>query len=302
MLSRASSLATPLFTSIPAFLSILMPSPAVRGSGSLMPMATRAIPAAGMIAAHVGRRCLAWALASGVVWSVAPSACLPACFSATASACGRPPGAVAPRPTISPLRTMTQPTLGLGAERPRAASPSRAASSIHRRSLNGELLLELLVFFAARFLGLAPLFRRFLLVADDVGVGAVRTVILDIDDLRRRGGVDLRIDEENDDDDKRHQHRQRGGDHLFAAALPQKCRQVFQRRARTDHGRKNCHGPICRGRGRPRPVPGRPQGLKLGRRMLPAQGDGNRHASSSRKFKLTTAVEGTAAPSSVAGL
>src|SRR3954452_23027403 len=75
---------------------------------------------------------------------------MPACSSASASACGRPPRAVAPRPATSPSSAMmTQPTLGLGALRPLADSPSASASAMKRRSsrnpsLNPELLLELL--------------------------------------------------------------------------------------------------------------------------------------------------------------
>ena len=53
--------------------------------------------------------------------------------SAIASACGRPPGWVQPRPTSSPSLTMTQPTLGLGAVRPRPRSPSAIAASIQPR-------------------------------------------------------------------------------------------------------------------------------------------------------------------------
>ena len=44
-----------------------MPWPAVRGSGSATPMTTRAIPAAGISAAQVGPRSLAWAQGSSVV-------------------------------------------------------------------------------------------------------------------------------------------------------------------------------------------------------------------------------------------
>src|SRR4029078_718140 len=88
---------------------------------------------------------------------------------------------------------MTQPTLGLGAERPRADSPRAMALAIHSRSsVNPELLLEFLE------LPLLLLLRGFLLrlvvllVGDDVGVGAVRRIELDLDDLRRRGGACVR--------------------------------------------------------------------------------------------------------------
>ena len=147
----------------------------------------------------------------------------PACSSATASAWGRPPGAVAPRPTISPVdETITQPTLGLGALRPRASSPSRSASSMKRRSAVSATSRA-----GSRASGIAVAFlfwRRpfrlvLLLVGDDLGVGAVRRIELDVDDLRRRRGADLGIDQEFDDDDHRHQERQRRADHLLAAAL-----------------------------------------------------------------------------------
>src|SRR5215208_4002678 len=118
---------------------------------------------------------------------VEPSARRPACRSALASACGRPPLAVAPRPTSLPAcDTMTQPTLGLGALRPRASSPSAIAAAIHSTSsVNPQPLPELLVlallFFLTRRL------RRLLLLlpADDLGVGAVRGIELDVGGGRR---------------------------------------------------------------------------------------------------------------------
>ena len=145
-----------------------------------------------------------------------------------ASAWGRPPGAVAPLPAICPSATMTQPTLGLGAVRPRALSPSATASAIQRAAFDAKLLFQLLE------LPLPFLLRRFpgrlvlLLIGLDLGVRPVGRPLLDVDDLRRRRGVDLRIDEENDDDDNRHQHGEDGADHLFAAALAEKGPQVTQ--------------------------------------------------------------------------
>ena len=125
-----------------------------------------------------GRRAQAWCRASR------PSpACPPRPARPPRHGAGRP-SPVAPRPTILPSLTMTQPTLGLGAVRPRAASPSRTASIMNSASLNAELLFKLLEFAPARFLGLAPFLRRFLLVGHDVGVGPLGPVILDIGDGR----------------------------------------------------------------------------------------------------------------------
>src|SRR5262245_34794541 len=54
--------------------------------------------------------------------------------SATVSAWGRPPGAVAPTPTICPSLTMRQPTGGFSAVRPTARRPTRSACAIRRWS------------------------------------------------------------------------------------------------------------------------------------------------------------------------
>ena len=88
----------------------------------------------------------------------------PACRPARA----RPPRRAAVRPARSrPCRrsvrraeTITQPTFGLGAVRPRASSPSRSASSMKRRSLpwrlHPELFLELLELPLLFFFGRLP--------------------------------------------------------------------------------------------------------------------------------------------------
>ncbi len=106
--------------------------PAVRGSGSVNAMTTRAIPAWGTKAAQVGPRLLSCAQGSSVVNRVAPRAAAPASAIATASAWGRPPGWVAPLPTITPSAATTQPTLGFGAVVPRTARPSAIASASSR--------------------------------------------------------------------------------------------------------------------------------------------------------------------------
>src|SRR5436190_24223679 len=116
-----------------------------------------------------------------------------------------------------------QPTLGLGAVRPRAASPSLAASIIQSASFNAELLLELLEFALAGLFLPVPFIGSFLLIGLDVGVGPFGSIILDIDDLLRGSCVDLRIDQENDQDDDRYEQRQAGPDHLLAASLAKKC-------------------------------------------------------------------------------
>src|SRR5690348_17129649 len=120
-----------------------------------------------------------------------------------ASAWGRPPAAVAPRPTAFPAaETMTHPTLGFGALWPRAPSPSASASAIHlRSSLNPELLPELLELPLPLLCSSFARRHVLLLVGDDVGVRAVRGIELDLDHPRRRGGADLRVDDELDDDD-----------------------------------------------------------------------------------------------------
>src|SRR5689334_25301326 len=129
---------------------------------------------------------------------------------------------------------MMQPTLGLGAERPRASSPSATAFAIHSlSSVNPELLRELLILL---LVGLLLRFLRslvLLLVGGDLRVGAVGRVELDLDHLRRRRGVDLRIDEELDHDDRGDEQSERGTDHLLAAALAHEGEQVAKRRART---------------------------------------------------------------------
>src|SRR5262245_11481987 len=53
---------------------------------------------------------------------------------ASVSAWGRPPGAVAPTPTIWPSFTIRQPTGGFSAVRPSARRPTRSACAIRRAS------------------------------------------------------------------------------------------------------------------------------------------------------------------------
>src|SRR6185369_3171625 len=189
----AASRPTPSLTSIPAARRRRMPLPEVRGSGSLRASTTRAGLALRSRSVHAGPRGLSCAQGSSVAYTVAPFARRPAWFSAICSACGRPPRAVAPRPTILPDgETITHPTLGLGALEPRALSPSASASFINfRSSLNPEPLLEFsilpLLFLLDGGLGGLVL----LLVGDDLGVSAVRRIKLDIGWRRSRGGSEL---------------------------------------------------------------------------------------------------------------
>ena len=50
---------------------------------------------------------------------------------------------------------------------------------------------------------------------------------------------DLRVDQEFDDDDRGDQQRERGADHLLAAALAHERAKIAERGARTDEGRGN---------------------------------------------------------------
>ena len=76
---------------------------------------------------------------------VAPRAASPARRNASVSACGRPPGCVQPRPTITgpapSSRTITAPTAGLGQVRPSPRRPSAKANAIKRSSAAGSLIL-----------------------------------------------------------------------------------------------------------------------------------------------------------------
>src|SRR3546814_19030217 len=74
---------------------------------------------------------------------MAPRESSRASASAIASACGRPPGWVQPRPTTRPSFTITQPTWGLGAVRPRPRSPSATAAAIQRLSSGSDAELAL---------------------------------------------------------------------------------------------------------------------------------------------------------------
>ena len=92
------------------------------------PITTRATPAATSRSAQAGPRARRVRAGLERDVGVAPRAASPASASAIASACGRPPGWVQPRPTTRPSSTMTQPTLGLGAVRPRPRSASASAA------------------------------------------------------------------------------------------------------------------------------------------------------------------------------
>ena len=61
----------------------------------------------------------------------------PASSNAIRSACGLPPGAVAPRPMTAPPFTRIAPTDGFGAVRPSDRDPRLRAASIQRRSSSG---------------------------------------------------------------------------------------------------------------------------------------------------------------------
>ena len=69
-----------------------------------------------------------------MTYSVAPAAAAPAIASATASACGRPPGCVQPRPTTRPWLTISAPTAGLGRLTGRARVARAAATASQRSS------------------------------------------------------------------------------------------------------------------------------------------------------------------------
>src|SRR5215207_4848483 len=73
---------------------------------------------------------------------VAPRAASPAPRSATASPCGRPPGAVRPRPITFPSFTRMAPTAGFGQVAPRPPAPSRIAAARKRRSSSSAILLD----------------------------------------------------------------------------------------------------------------------------------------------------------------
>ena len=187
----------PSFTSIPAARSRWMPLP----DGARIGILERDDDARGLgrrasgrrrpgRARWRGRRARAWCRGSR------PCARSPACSSATASACGRPPGAVAPRPTISPVaETMTQPTLGLGARAAaRALRRARTASAMKRgrRSLTCRAAsrasgIAVAVSFCAASFAAWSFFWSAMISA------SVRfeRIELDVDDLRRRRGVDL---------------------------------------------------------------------------------------------------------------
>src|SRR5690242_19267114 len=125
---------------------------------------------------------------------------------------------------------MTQPTFGLGALCPRASLASASASPIHlRSSLNPELLLELLELPLFFLLSGEPVRLILLLVGNDLSVGAVRRIEVDVGDLWTGIHAHLRVDDELDDDDCRDQQCEGRADHLLTAALPHEGSQVAER-------------------------------------------------------------------------
>jgi hypothetical protein len=131
---RASAARKPVDTAMPAASSRANPALAVRASESSSAATTRATPAETSKSEHAGPRGETCAHGSRVTYAVPPLAASPASASAIASACGRPPGCVQPRPTTRPFFTITHPTLGLGAVRPRVRSASASATPIHPES------------------------------------------------------------------------------------------------------------------------------------------------------------------------
>ena len=100
------------------------------GFGSAAAMTTRATPASISASLHGGVRPW-WSQGSSVTYTVAPWAAAPACFRATTSAWSLPGPAWKPSATMRPPATMTQPTCGLGAVRPRAAAASSRARAMN---------------------------------------------------------------------------------------------------------------------------------------------------------------------------
>src|SRR5690348_17259289 len=137
---------------------------------------------------------------------------------------------------------MTQPTLGFGADWPRASSPSATARAIHSlSSVNPELLCELL------HLPLLLLFGRYLrrlvllLLGGDLRVGTLGRIEIDLDDLRLRPGDRIGVDDELDHDDRRDQQCEARADQLLAASLAHKVGEVTERRARARRAREEGH-------------------------------------------------------------
>ena len=123
-----------------------------------------------------------------------PPARLPACCERDALRHGGARRrAVAPLPTTLPPReTMTQPTLGLGALCPRAASPSATASAMKRRSLTPCRAVFRAAGIGGAFLSRGVACRLvLLLVGDDVGIGPVGRIELDVGDLSAAAHADL---------------------------------------------------------------------------------------------------------------
>ena len=73
----------------------------------------------------------------------------------------------------------------------------------------------------------------FLLISDDLGVGPVRWVQLDIGDLLGRRGAGHRIHQEFDDDDGRDKQSKRRANSLLAAAVAHEREKVAECRAWT---------------------------------------------------------------------
>src|SRR3712207_1876632 len=94
-----------------------------------------------------------------------------------------------------PSLTMTQPTLGFGAVRPRARSPSAIASPIQSSSvIHPEALFQLLILALAFGEGLVLPLLVDLLLRLDLGVAPVRGPILDVDHLLAGHDVGLPVE------------------------------------------------------------------------------------------------------------
>ncbi len=155
---------------------------------------------------------------------------------------GRRPGSSRGRRRVSSL-TMTQPTLGLGAVRPRPRSPSAIAASIQRESLkcragSGSRRA------AGTPAGAAPRRPRAaqvdLLLGLDLRVGAVRRPAVDEDDLLARRDVGLRVDNR-----KRRGCRSGSG----SPASPRPIGGAAGARQKALRSRQRARGPAGRGSG-----------------------------------------------------
>ena len=131
--SRAASASSPVSTRTPRSWSAVTPRPETRGSGSCSETTHRATPASASALAQ-GGVFPKWEHGSSVTYAVAPRASDPASASASASAWGRPPGAVRPEAAIRPSWTRTHATGGLGQEFPSERLARCKHRAIQRRS------------------------------------------------------------------------------------------------------------------------------------------------------------------------